>query len=180
MEKHTCKVATTIFVPLDEDTIHIAIVVPKHEFPHTHPPPPPKKVPADVKHRRHRYQRVRRYALSSRFSCLRMIDLTAPDPRLDVDPKSYSSAIYSPIPRPVAMEFGAYDIPSDMLGVALVWVRFADASCVGRQHRPAQCSFAGPTLTFRLSFHPPFRSPGSFQVQLALGTLAGSSMTQPI
>ncbi|KAJ7826021.1 hypothetical protein B0H13DRAFT_2374641 [Mycena leptocephala] len=50
MEKHTCRAASTIYVPLEEDTIHIAIVVPKHEFPHTHPPPPPTKVPADVKH----------------------------------------------------------------------------------------------------------------------------------
>ncbi|KAJ6454990.1 hypothetical protein C8R45DRAFT_1082596, partial [Mycena sanguinolenta] len=50
MEKHTCRAASTIYVPLEEDTIHIAIVVPKHEFPHTHPPPSPTKVPADVKH----------------------------------------------------------------------------------------------------------------------------------
>jgi hypothetical protein len=49
MVKHACKATTTIYVPLDEDTIPIAIVVPKHEFPHTHPPPPPTKVPADVK-----------------------------------------------------------------------------------------------------------------------------------
>ncbi|KAJ6458265.1 hypothetical protein C8R45DRAFT_1183795 [Mycena sanguinolenta] len=50
MEKHTCRAASTIYVPFEEDTIHIAIVVPKHEFPHTHPPPSPTKVPADVKH----------------------------------------------------------------------------------------------------------------------------------
>ncbi|KAF8123517.1 hypothetical protein K438DRAFT_2034716 [Mycena galopus ATCC 62051] len=50
MVKRACKATTTIYVPLDEDTIPIAIVVPKHEVPHTHPPPPPTKVPADVKH----------------------------------------------------------------------------------------------------------------------------------
>ncbi|KAF8155102.1 hypothetical protein K438DRAFT_1943027 [Mycena galopus ATCC 62051] len=50
MVKRACKAMTTIYVPLDEDTIPIAIVVPKHEVPHTHPPPPPTKVPADVKH----------------------------------------------------------------------------------------------------------------------------------
>ncbi|KAJ6449265.1 hypothetical protein C8R45DRAFT_1131090 [Mycena sanguinolenta] len=49
MEKHTFRAASTIYVPLEEDTIHIAIVVPKHEFPHTHPSPP-TKVPTDVKH----------------------------------------------------------------------------------------------------------------------------------
>jgi hypothetical protein len=49
MIKRTCKAGTTIYVPLDEDTIPIAIVVPKHAVPHNHPPPPPKKVPTDVR-----------------------------------------------------------------------------------------------------------------------------------
>ncbi|KAF7342442.1 hypothetical protein MVEN_01833400 [Mycena venus] len=49
MIKRTCKAATTIYVPLDKDTIPIAIVVPKHAVPHTHPPPPPTKVPTDVR-----------------------------------------------------------------------------------------------------------------------------------
>ncbi|KAJ7804733.1 hypothetical protein B0H14DRAFT_2612062 [Mycena olivaceomarginata] len=49
MIKRTCKAGTTIYVPLDEDTIPIAIVVPKHAVPHTHPPPPPTKVPTDVR-----------------------------------------------------------------------------------------------------------------------------------
>ncbi|KAF8155169.1 hypothetical protein K438DRAFT_1777878 [Mycena galopus ATCC 62051] len=35
MVKPACKATTTIYVPLDEDTIPIAIVVPKHEVPHT-------------------------------------------------------------------------------------------------------------------------------------------------
>ncbi|KAJ6616142.1 hypothetical protein B0H10DRAFT_1949352 [Mycena sp. CBHHK59/15] len=46
-------------VPLDEEAVPIAIVVPKHQRPHTHPPPPPTKIPTQV--RRLYEQAVRAY-----------------------------------------------------------------------------------------------------------------------
>ncbi|KAJ6563071.1 hypothetical protein DFH09DRAFT_1315699 [Mycena vulgaris] len=49
MDKRKCEAARTILVPLDEETVPIAIAVPKHLHPHTHPPPPATKVPTDVK-----------------------------------------------------------------------------------------------------------------------------------
>ncbi|KAJ7925403.1 hypothetical protein B0H13DRAFT_2314617 [Mycena leptocephala] len=41
--------ATAILVPLDEESIPIAIVIPKHLCPHTHLPPPATRVPTDVR-----------------------------------------------------------------------------------------------------------------------------------
>ncbi|KAJ6613038.1 hypothetical protein B0H10DRAFT_2222603 [Mycena sp. CBHHK59/15] len=49
MDKRKCEAARTILVPLDEETVPIAIVVPKHLHPHTHLPPPATKVPTDVR-----------------------------------------------------------------------------------------------------------------------------------
>jgi hypothetical protein len=47
---------------LDEESIPIAIVIPKHLCPHTHPPPPATRVPTDV---RLLYERaVRTYGIS--------------------------------------------------------------------------------------------------------------------
>ncbi|KAJ7780475.1 hypothetical protein B0H14DRAFT_2631058 [Mycena olivaceomarginata] len=62
MVKRKCDAATAVLVPLDEETIPIAIVVPKHLCPHTHPPPPATRVPTDV---RLLYKRaVRAYGIS--------------------------------------------------------------------------------------------------------------------
>ncbi|KAJ7899190.1 hypothetical protein B0H14DRAFT_3424023 [Mycena olivaceomarginata] len=49
MLKRNCDAATAILVPLDEESIPIAIVIPKHLCPHTHPPPPATWVPTDVR-----------------------------------------------------------------------------------------------------------------------------------
>ncbi|KAJ7306256.1 hypothetical protein DFH08DRAFT_944850 [Mycena albidolilacea] len=49
MVKRKCEAATAILVPLDEETVPMAIVIPKHLCPHTHPPPPAKRVPTDVR-----------------------------------------------------------------------------------------------------------------------------------
>jgi hypothetical protein len=47
---------------LDEETVSIAIVVPKHLCPHTHPPPSATRIPTDV---RLLYERaVRAYGIS--------------------------------------------------------------------------------------------------------------------
>ncbi|KAJ7818594.1 hypothetical protein B0H14DRAFT_2601170 [Mycena olivaceomarginata] len=62
MVKRKCEAATAILVPLDEETVPIAIVIPKHLCPHTHPPPPATRVPTDV---RLLYERaVRVYGIS--------------------------------------------------------------------------------------------------------------------
>ncbi|KAJ7883173.1 hypothetical protein B0H14DRAFT_2702312 [Mycena olivaceomarginata] len=62
MLKRNCDAATAILVPLDEESIPIAIVIPKHLCPHTHPPPPATRVPTDV---RLLYERaVRTYGIS--------------------------------------------------------------------------------------------------------------------
>ncbi|KAJ6622394.1 hypothetical protein B0H10DRAFT_903648 [Mycena sp. CBHHK59/15] len=62
MDKRKWEAARTILVPLDEETVPIAIVVPKHLHPHTHPPPPATKVPTDV---RLLYERaIRAYGIS--------------------------------------------------------------------------------------------------------------------
>ncbi|KAJ7800887.1 hypothetical protein B0H14DRAFT_3490182 [Mycena olivaceomarginata] len=62
MVKRKCEAATAILVPLDEETVPIAIVIPKHLCPHTHPPPPATRVPTDV---RLLYERaVRAYGIS--------------------------------------------------------------------------------------------------------------------
>ncbi|KAF7349123.1 hypothetical protein MVEN_01434500 [Mycena venus] len=62
MERHHCEAAISIYVPLDEEAVPIAIVIPKHQRPHTHPPPPPTKVPIQV--RRLYEQAVRAYGTS--------------------------------------------------------------------------------------------------------------------
>ncbi|KAJ7897887.1 hypothetical protein B0H14DRAFT_2557403 [Mycena olivaceomarginata] len=62
MERHHCEAAISIYVPLDEEAVPIAVVVPKHQRPHTHPPPPPTKVPTQV--RQLYEQAVRAYGTS--------------------------------------------------------------------------------------------------------------------
>ncbi|KAJ6566255.1 hypothetical protein B0H19DRAFT_1232533 [Mycena capillaripes] len=51
-----------IYVPLDEEAVPIAIVVPKHPRPHTHPPSPPTKITTQI--RRLYEQAVRAYGTS--------------------------------------------------------------------------------------------------------------------
>lgn len=45
---HKCSASRTIYVP-DDPTIRMAIVVPDHKEPHTHPILPPTKTPAAIK-----------------------------------------------------------------------------------------------------------------------------------
>ncbi|KAJ7739952.1 hypothetical protein B0H14DRAFT_485651 [Mycena olivaceomarginata] len=61
MVERKCE-TTDIPVPLDEETVSIAIVVPKHLCPHTHPPPSATRIPTDV--RLLYEQAVRAYGIS--------------------------------------------------------------------------------------------------------------------
>ncbi|KAJ6615325.1 hypothetical protein B0H10DRAFT_2220522 [Mycena sp. CBHHK59/15] len=49
MLKLICAAGTTFLVPLDEENVPVVIVIPQHNRPHTHPPPPDTKVPGHVK-----------------------------------------------------------------------------------------------------------------------------------